>query len=148
MLTEVIDKGSVSYCGCNDKDSAGVSLSDTLFSFMLERYTVCDEAFHTYGYDHYAWSPQISACGLPWIIMDRLCILVIILSRSTVVKTFYYNDNKIADCLKWLIPEARLLHIWHNTSWLCNGIWTRTGEWECNYSHGGGTSSPSHWKQV
>ena len=41
MLIEVINKGSVPYCGSIDNNSTGVSLSDILFSFMLERYIVC-----------------------------------------------------------------------------------------------------------
>ena len=42
MLIELINKGSVPYCGSNDNDSTGVSLSEILFSFMLEKYIVCD----------------------------------------------------------------------------------------------------------
>ena len=42
MLIEAIDKGSEPYCGSNDNNSTGVSLSDILFSFMYEKYTVCD----------------------------------------------------------------------------------------------------------
>ena len=42
MLRELINKGSVPYCGSNDDNSTGVSLSEILFSFMLEKYIVCD----------------------------------------------------------------------------------------------------------
>ena len=42
MLIELINKGSVPYCGSNDNNSTGVSLSEILFSFMLEKYIVCD----------------------------------------------------------------------------------------------------------
>ena len=42
MLIERINKGSVPYCGSNDNNSTGVSLSEILFSFMLEKYIVCD----------------------------------------------------------------------------------------------------------
>ena len=42
MLIEVINKGSVPYCDSNDKNSTGVSLSEILFSFMLEKYFVSD----------------------------------------------------------------------------------------------------------
>ena len=42
MIIESINKGSVSYCGSNDDNSTGVSLSKILFSFILEKYTVCD----------------------------------------------------------------------------------------------------------
>ena len=42
MLREVINKGSVLYCGSNDDNSTGVSLSEILLSFMLEKYIVCD----------------------------------------------------------------------------------------------------------
>ena len=41
MLIENINKGSVSYRSSNDNNSIGVSLSDILSSFMLEKYTVC-----------------------------------------------------------------------------------------------------------
>ena len=41
-LIELINKGSVPYCGSNDNNSTGVSLSEILFAFMLEKYIVCD----------------------------------------------------------------------------------------------------------
>ena len=42
MLIELINKGSVPYYGSNDYNSTGVSLFEKLFSFMLEKYIVCD----------------------------------------------------------------------------------------------------------
>ena len=42
MPIELINKGSVPYCGSNDNNSTGVSLSEILFSFMLGKYIVCD----------------------------------------------------------------------------------------------------------
>ena len=42
VLIELINKGSVPYCGSNDNNSTGVSLSEILFPFMLEKYIVCD----------------------------------------------------------------------------------------------------------
>ena len=42
MLIKLINKGSVPYCGYNDINSTGVSLSEILFSLMLEKYIVCD----------------------------------------------------------------------------------------------------------
>ena len=40
MLKEVINKGSVPYCGSNDTNcNGGFSI---LISFMLEKHTVCD----------------------------------------------------------------------------------------------------------
>ena len=42
MLIGLISKGSVPYCGSNDNNLTGVSLSEILFSFMLEKYIVCD----------------------------------------------------------------------------------------------------------
>ena len=42
MLLEVINKGSVPYCGSNDNNSTQVSLSEILFSFMLEKFVVFD----------------------------------------------------------------------------------------------------------
>ena len=41
--------------------------------------------------------PINSARMLPWVIMKRLCILVIILPLPTVAKTFYGNDSKIQE---------------------------------------------------
>ena len=41
MLIELINKGSVLYCGSNNNNSTGISLSEILFSFMLEKYIVC-----------------------------------------------------------------------------------------------------------
>ena len=42
MIIQFINKGSVPYCGSNDNNSTKVSLSEILFSFMLEKYIVCD----------------------------------------------------------------------------------------------------------
>ena len=42
MLLQLINKGSVPYCASSDDNSTGVSLSEILFSFMLEEYIVCD----------------------------------------------------------------------------------------------------------
>ena len=42
MLIEIINKGSVPYYGSHVSKSTGVSLSDILFSFMLEKYIVCN----------------------------------------------------------------------------------------------------------
>ena len=40
MLIELINKGQVPYCGSNYNNSTGISLSEILFSFMLEKYIV------------------------------------------------------------------------------------------------------------
>ena len=42
VLIEVINKSLIPYCGSNDNKSTRVSLSDILFSFMLEKYIVCN----------------------------------------------------------------------------------------------------------
>ena len=42
MLIKIFNKGSVPYCGSNDNNSTGVSRSEILLSFMLEKYIVCD----------------------------------------------------------------------------------------------------------
>ena len=42
MIIELINKGTEPYCGSNDNNSTGVSLSEILFSFMLDKYIVCD----------------------------------------------------------------------------------------------------------
>ena len=43
ILVKVINKGSVPYCGSNYIKSTGISLSEILVSFMLEKYIVCDD---------------------------------------------------------------------------------------------------------
>ena len=42
LLIELINNGSVPYCGSKHSNSTGVSLSEILFSFMLEKYIVRD----------------------------------------------------------------------------------------------------------
>ena len=42
MLIEHINKAPAPYCGSNDNNLTGVSLSEILFSFMLETCIVCD----------------------------------------------------------------------------------------------------------
>ena len=42
MLIELINKGSVPHCGSKYNNSTGVSLSEIIFSFMLDKYIVCD----------------------------------------------------------------------------------------------------------
>ena len=44
--------------------------------------------------------------------------------------------------------KTPLLHILYYINGLTHDFWTRTGGWEFDYSHGAGTSSPSHWQQV
>ena len=39
---ELINKGLVPYCGSDNGNSTGISLSDPLFPCMLEKYVVCD----------------------------------------------------------------------------------------------------------
>ena len=42
ILKELFEKGSVPYFGSSDDNSTGVYSSEILFSFMLEKYIVCD----------------------------------------------------------------------------------------------------------
>ena len=42
MLIELINKGSVPHFGSNDNISTGVSLSEIIFSLMLEKYIICN----------------------------------------------------------------------------------------------------------
>ena len=82
MLIELINKGSIPYCGSND-NSTGVSLSEILFSFLLEKYIFCN------------------ACGLRSPVFEsagyhHLCILAIILPISTVAEELY---QKLIYCL-------------------------------------------------
>ena len=41
-LIDIINKGSLLYCGSNDNNSTWGSVSDILFSFLLEHYSVCN----------------------------------------------------------------------------------------------------------
>ena len=59
MLIDVINKGSVPCCGSNDNNSTRVSLSDILFSFMLEKYIV----FNVFGLR----SPSCESSGVLYI---------------------------------------------------------------------------------
>ena len=59
MLIELINKDSVPYYGSNHNYSTGVSLSEILFSFMLEKYIACD------------------ACGLRPPSVEPSCVLYI-----------------------------------------------------------------------
>ena len=47
-----------------------------------------------------------------------------------------------------LLIKTPLLHILYHINWSTHVFWTWTGGWEFDRSHGAGTSSPSHWKQV
>ena len=85
MLKELINRGSVPYCGSNDNDSKGVSLFDILFSSMSQKYIVYNVCAYLWIWP--LWLVSInSACRLPWITMDHLCILVIVLPLSAVAK--------------------------------------------------------------
>ena len=42
MLIKLINNGSLPYCCSNDNNSTGVSLSEILFSFIVEKYIICD----------------------------------------------------------------------------------------------------------
>ena len=46
-----------------------------------------------------------------------------------------------------LLIKTPLLQMLYYMNWLTHDLWTRTGEWECDRSHGDGISSPSHWQQ-
>ena len=59
MLIEIINKGSVPYYGSHVSNSTGVSLSDILFSFMLEKYIVCNVCVLR--------SPSIESSGVLYI---------------------------------------------------------------------------------
>ena len=53
-----------------------------------------------------------SACRLPQIITDHLCILAIILTPTTVVKEHSIATTAKLRSLKWLIPKTLLLLMW------------------------------------
>ena len=65
MLTEHFNKGSVPYCRSNDNNLTEVSLSEILFSFMLEKYSVCD------------------ACGLRFPSLESGSVLYITPTRTS-----------------------------------------------------------------
>ena len=67
MLIELINKVSVPYCGSDDNNSTGVSLSEIVFLFMLEKYIVCDK----YGLR----SPHLSlvACYILHLLVPLPC---------------------------------------------------------------------------
>ena len=72
-----------------------------------------------------------SACRLPYIITNHLCVLAIILPLSAAAK----KKHSIAttaklQSLKWLIPKTPLLLMWWCINWLHDGFRTRTGGWE------------------
>ena len=50
--------------------------------------------------------------------------------------------------LELLIAKTPQLHILYYMNWLTYEFRTRTGGWDFDRSHGAGTSSPPHWKQV
>ena len=80
--------------------------------------------------------------------MDRLYIPVITLHLSIVAKkTHYCNDHTITE-FGITDKKTPLLHMLYYMNWLTHDLWTRTGGWEFDRSHGAGTSSPSHWQQV
>ena len=79
--------------------------------------------------------------------MDRLYIPVITLHLSIVAKKHSIATITQLRSLALLI-KTPLQHILYHINWLTHDFWTRTGGWEFDRSHGAGTSSPSHWKQV
>ena len=72
---------------------------------------------------------------------------------SPITKTIVAKKHSIATItqlrgLELLTAKTPLLHLLYYMDWLTLDFWTRTGGWEFDRSHGVGTSSPSHWKQV
>ena len=68
MLRELINKGSVPYSGFNDNNSTGVSISEILFSFMLEK--------HILSAMHVDWDPphlSLVACYILHLLVPRPC---------------------------------------------------------------------------
>ena len=68
MLVELINKGSVPYCGSNDNNSTGVTLSEILFSFMLENIL---SAMHV-GWD--PWHSSLVACYILLLLVPLSCM--------------------------------------------------------------------------
>ena len=74
--------------------------------------------------------------------------LYIILHLSIVAKHILLQRSHNYGCLELLTAKTLLLHMLYYMNWLTHDFWTRTGRWEFDRSHGGGTSSPFHWQQV
>ena len=72
-----------------------------------------------------------SACRLPYVITDHLCILAIILPLSTVAKkTHSIATTAKLRSWKWSAPKTPLLLMWQCMNWLHKGTRTKTGGWE------------------
>ena len=80
--------------------------------------------------------------------MNRLYIPVILLHLSIVAEKYSTTTITQLRRLELLTVKAPLLHMFYYMNWLTRDLWTRTGGWEFDRSHGAGTSSPSHWQQV
>ena len=80
--------------------------------------------------------------------MDRVYIPVILLHISIVAEKYSTKTISQLRRLELLTVKAPLLHMFYYMNWLTHDLWTRTGGWEFDRSHGAGTSSQSHWQQV
>ena len=79
--------------------------------------------------------------------MDHPLIPVITLHLLIVAKKHSITTITKLRSLELLI-KTPLLHILYYINGLTHDFWTGKGGWEFDRSHGAGTSSPSHWKQV
>ena len=130
MPIELINKGSVPYCGSNDNNSTGVSLSEILFSFMLEKYIVCN-----------AWwlrSPSFESSSVLYITPTCTSSMQELITQGMEQKwekscfrcknTWHVESNytmyqKLLYCLCGNVSRECM-------NWLHNGFRTRTGGWE------------------
>ena len=93
MLIELINKGSVPYCGSNYNSSTGASLSEILFSVMLETYIVCDACGLI--------SPSLESCSVLYITPTSTCFMqkLIKLDETKIRKVLLSMQEEHLACL-------------------------------------------------
>ena len=94
MLIEDINKSSVPYCGSNDNNSTGVSPSEIVFSFVLEKCIVCD------------------ACGLRSPSFESSCVLYITPTYTSSMQELIMQVMQQTHWMWNLIKFYSLLNIW------------------------------------
>ena len=93
--------------------------------------------------DHFSMLPIV-----PFTIMDVNPIRSFYCIYQLLQKKLFIATITQLRGLELLIAKTPLLHMLYYMDWLTHDVWTRTGGWEFNCSHGAGTSSPSHWQQI
>ena len=164
----VINKSSVPYCGSNDNNSIGVSLSEILFSFMLEKYIVCDAcglrspSFKSSSVLHitrnYTSSmPELIKQGMQQKLespafdegtLGMSNLMIFYRLQTIVVDRFRSANNNVYKDMCSIPMDMTVVLGLHKFSLQATtdhhgpSMYSRTGGWE--YPHGAGTSSLSH----